>query len=478
MFEVKVKFMRAKQGGLVEAPEGRNTISLEVDGFYVERFEVHAELGDVAAKYITARELIWEVGSELCFEQAAESLRECTGVKDGHENCRAPDKNVLPTRVIDCQDPTKPRQLYIPAAGIRDFYATLSYAINLAILPQTIREAIFCTSKIGLRYLWVDALCILQDSKADKQVEIAPRKVSEGFLHNRDPPPACMRLPFICPDDDRIGTMLLREPRVEKMEDTPVNSRAWCLEELLLSRRVLIYASHTLQFGCVSKHPQNVGNATNAMFSTNLRLEPFMFLVNGRRDEHYPLSDSEEVGLRNSWNAVIAEYTRRDLTRPKDRLIVLEGVAEEFQRFWTTSQYLAGLWRHNLLEDLLWEKVDDGKQISRPMEFRAPTWSWASVDGSVSAAERMTLLWPTNCRYLCEVIRCETTLVNAMNLFGEVSGGVLEMKAMLKEAWWNPITSTLSFIEAGNREDLSGPNLDSTVPYTAFAVENTAVVPH
>ena len=146
---------------------------------------------DNAAKFITARELVWQVATLERFEQAIQVLQECTGSASGHENCQPALKGVLPTRVIDCQDPSSPR-LYVSSPGTCNYYVALSYvwgedqpyktttanlsaysrSIDCAVLPQTILDAIKCTRSLGLRFLWVDALCILQDSDEDKGREL------------------------------------------------------------------------------------------------------------------------------------------------------------------------------------------------------------------------------------------------------------------------------------------------------------------
>lgn len=523
-FNVKVAFRGSQKGHSSGSSAGRNTLVVEVElpdnGSHVQKYEIHAEqgmpysrhlntlsltilaVGDVASEYIAAREIAWQVAHPRCYVQALEMLRACTNSSTGHENCRPALKGALPTRVLDCLDPLDPR-LHVPTPGTCEFYVALSYvwgedqpyktttsnlssylaSIDRAALPQTILDAIACTRALGLRFLWIDALCILQDSDDDKFRELAQMRhiyrnayvttiaataprVSTGFLQDRSPPPPSVPLPFVCPSDEsigRVGTMFVREPRVENMSSDPINSRAWCLQERLLPQRSLIYSS-TLQYACVSQHPVNINGANDATFRETVRLEPFVFHLTDSATQGLALSLDEQIALRNSWNEVVAEYTRRDLSDPNDKLVALGGVAEEFSRFWKGSDYLAGLWRHNLLEDLLWTQLSDSTSLQKRYGeedkdldksiHRAPTWSWASVRGSVGLAERMNLLWPAKCQYLCEVVNCRTTLQSTINPFGAVTEGVLELKALLRELLWNPTTSTLHIVGSGGRKDL------------------------
>jgi hypothetical protein len=100
------------------------------------------------------------------------------------------------------------------------------------------------------------------------------------------------------------------------------------------------------------------------------------------------------------WQKLVTKYTRASLTRESDRLVAIAGVGKHLQSL-TNDDYLAGLWRRDIEKQLLWEvsESDDHKPIIgfshhrpinfkpqtsyRPRNYRAPSWSWASVEGGV-----------------------------------------------------------------------------------------------
>ncbi|KDR79936.1 hypothetical protein GALMADRAFT_136513 [Galerina marginata CBS 339.88] len=451
--------------------EDRKTLRLGINGRPNCVFYTYTTEDDPAAPYITTRDLVRRVSSQSSYKKALECIEHCIF---HHPECPKPQQSTLPTRVIDCTDPAKPK-IFITNGAV-GLYVALSYvwgesqpctttenidtrANGLAPedLPKTIQDAITATHGYGLRYLWVDALCILQDSQADKDREIAEmrriyrdahltitaasaRKVSEGFLQDRQDFTEDTRVPYLCPDR-KVGSIWLSP--VWKQHDEalePVNSRAWCLQERMLSARSLIYASHTLQYACQTE-TVNIGRAVCSPISGK-RLPKAVFGIqpSGTGSNASTLSKHEMDEARRSWKYILEDYSQRNITEPADKLIAMSGVAEQFHLVWDGSEYLAGLWRHMLLQDLLWFKNYE-RRLPRPARYCAPSWSWAAVDGHVIAGTSADDSRLDAARYElgeCEVVGCSVTLSSGVVPFGAVVGGVLRLRARLVKAFWNP----------------------------------------
>ncbi|KAI0831901.1 heterokaryon incompatibility protein-domain-containing protein [Trametes gibbosa] len=407
----------------------------------------------------------------------------------GHDRCKAlatpSHYSPFPTRLIDCTDPHRPR--LVCTAGSCGTYLTLSYVwgmtqphcltsanisayiqgIEATRLPSTIRDAIQVTHSLGLQYLWADSLCIIQDSDEDKQREIvrmrriyrnahltiiaaSARTVAEGFLHDRpasSSPSERLAIPWICPVESgdrtvggrQAGTAYL-SPHIKDvttsysdLTNSPISERAWCMQEDLMALRSLIFTSHTLQFRCQSAIC-NVGGAYHYEDSwepySNSRLPDILLQPNSMK----ALGPYERRQLFLTWQRIVMGYSSRSVSFPSDKLVACAGIAEDFQRV-LRSDYLAGSWRETLLEDLVWLSRDDDCAVlncayTRPVAYRAPSWSWASVDGKISFESyedrNSCVLVP-----LAEVVRCNVTLVDDAHPFGQVAGGSLVLRAKL-----------------------------------------------
>ncbi|KAI0360125.1 HET-domain-containing protein [Trametes cingulata] len=483
-------------------PPGLQCLNYEIVGsdmdmeFCNNMWFVRTSSDDPAASEIVARDPILEVDSPHCYALALEQVQECIR---NHKDCPKSTANgPLPTRVIDCKDPAHPR--LFNSGGTAGQYAALSYVwgedqtkkttqanlatytrgIDLALIPQTIRDAIGVTQRVGLRYLWVDSFCIIQDSRDDKAKELqnlrrifrhahitiiaasAP-SASSGFLQKREPalPSAEVqtpRLPYWCADG-RLGTMTA-EPdflSVDRRRD-PVNARAWCLEERVLSPRKLVYGSDTLQYHCQTT-VNCIGNAI-ARPRTAERLHNVTFLSDSDIAAHVSQwTKGAWAGFQSEWSDFLSNYTIRAVTKPKDKLTALAAVAEQVHRVWSqpsnplmagsdsrfANRYIAGLWGQSLLQDLLWRRnTYDVSLAPRPSQYYlAPSWSWASVHGPVLLLDagydsrlRPPQFGGTKKLRSAKIVSCEVTLEDERLPYGRVKDGILRLQAKLLPTSW------------------------------------------
>ena len=103
------------------------------------------------------------------------------------------------------------------------------------------------------------------------------------------------------------------------------------------------------------------------------------------------------------WQQLVNRYTLADLTYPeKDKLIAISGLARGIG---PPSEYVAGLWKHELLEAIRWlvRDVEKGLKPRRASNYRAPSWSWASIDGPVLSPGRTSPKSPINAARLLDV---------------------------------------------------------------------------
>ncbi|KAK7032366.1 hypothetical protein VNI00_013114 [Paramarasmius palmivorus] len=466
----------------VATPKGVLTLRLGINDIPHSVYYVYTDGDDPSAPHIIARSRILQLNALSTRKLAVDCIQKCIHT---HQRCRAiiclhSNDPILPTRVIDCSDLERVK-LHLNTTNERAPYVALSYVwgepqphctttqnldiylvgIDSNLLPQTISDAIASTRSLGLRYLWVDALCILQDSREDKNREISrmryifqnayltiiaacAHKVSDGFLQDRlEPVDDIRHLPFPmpCVDDTTssqsvIGRMSLSPVWLQyDASSEPVNQRAWCLEERLLSPRSLVYASHTLQYHCQTSVVNVGGSVCGPLIGQ--RLPDLLFLPES--ELALPLSKNDERTLCWSWLEVLGDYTQREVTKAGDKLVAFAAIAEQFHRLWRTD-YIAGLWRETLLRDVLWYKNYETR-YPRPEKYRAPSWSWAAVDGHVLAFmmdERLDM--ESGEIETCEILSCGISLANEDFAFGKVTSGTLTMRGVKRKAIWNPDT--------------------------------------
>ncbi|KAL2196280.1 heterokaryon incompatibility protein-domain-containing protein [Corynascus similis CBS 632.67] len=290
------------------------------------------------------------------------------------------DDSVLPTRALDVASNSV--RLHITSGREKVRYVALSHpwlshpwashakfellrcnssdmarSIDWNELPVTYRDAITLTRRLGIRYIWIDSLCIVQDDKDDWRREAA--KMADVYsnayltiaadLHTvaagGDIKPADGCFSTVAPE--HVGCEL-KLPHPESSSETySVGVRKAIDHGGTLGKRGWVIAARVT----------NVSAATG-------RVRP-----------------DKKVLANDDWHKLVCEYSKTQLTYYSDRFPAISGIARSLWRKRKAGEtdYLAGLWRDTLESDLLWRQ--NGNRFPRPAEWAAPTWSWASVLG-------------------------------------------------------------------------------------------------
>jgi hypothetical protein len=162
-----------------------------------------------------------------------------------------------------------------------------------------------------------------------------------------------------------------------QFNDAILHRRAWVLQERVLSPRVVHFGKHMVFWEC----RQQVSTELVADFT--MESNQIYDDSQSQRAEDIFAKD----GIINKWEQLVEEYSKRSLTHSEDRLVAFSGIAKIVQSILESTtakswEYLAGLWRPLLPCALLWAPSYYATP-SRPTHYRAPSWSWASIDSEV-----------------------------------------------------------------------------------------------
>ncbi|UPK91972.1 hypothetical protein LCI18_002907 [Fusarium solani-melongenae] len=358
--------------------------------------------------------------SSSCVALAREWLGMCVRAEGKHANCTKATVPLLPTRVILVGDDEVPPRLVIAEPGQQAYYAALShcwggstptktttatvqdYTTSLpADLPKTFLDAIKVARVLGIPYLWIDSLCIIQDSAEDWQHEAsrmaqvyanayvtifadaAPDSTS-GFLDppSRDATPR-FNVPFKTQDLEE-GVLHIRT-RGFLAEELPfhtwttkggkgrskLSTRGWVFQERLLSPRTLHFSRNEMAWECRSVCECECSATSLRTLRTMSVIKHFLYPQN-----------IDASNVQASWRSdIVPAYTQLGLTFPTDKLPAIEGLARAAGKLRSDDEYVFGLWRNSIKADLMWHIPRNGRSSNRIVDGGAPTWSWASLTG-------------------------------------------------------------------------------------------------
>jgi hypothetical protein len=332
---------------------------------------------------------------------------------------------------------------------LKDNISTLSQAISPKQLPKTFADAIEITRKLGIDYIWIDSLCIIQDDEDDWRRESALMEHVYGGSYLNIAASSATSVHGGCwVKSDGMqnafrtkvkvrGSELVREIRDDDCYDQAVwdshlATRAWALQEKLLPPRTLHLGDRGAFWECRHK-------IANEYLPDGFTHRLGSGLLRKMRKLEY---------LQSWWAEVVRLYTGADLTFARDKLPALSGVARRIHGQ-KGGQYLAGLWRAERIEAQLCWRVD-GPRI-RPAEWRAPSWSWASVDGPVF----YTPTQPGICdETYAHVVDASVTPL-AGDVFGQLSAGRLDIACT--GIIFGRVTGSDKMIVQGVEEDFECP---------------------
>jgi hypothetical protein len=405
-------------------------------------------------------------------------LRDCAS---NHAECTKWVQSQLPTRILDLQY-SSDSVLLVDGQDRVGHYAALSHCwgppssppckttlssinagrrISLNDLTEVFRQAVDVTRRLHIRYLWIDALCIIQDSAEDWQYEasrmasvyqnahltiatsrsatshtpflqsecakpewIYTTAYSQSHMERFDPDTKSKHLartcaiPFQSSLTEKPGTIYFKELRENAIvrsvidnSDAPLQSRAWTLQERILSPRMVFFDERGLLWECsagtilqsreciledVSNRwamyvPSNNDVTRIRMSSQGMRKVllakklPEIDLANLESATDSGLTSPVSTRPHDLWLDVLTAFAQRDITYRSDALVAIAGIVDQMQPI-VKDVYLAGIWKHDFRRGLLW-LISSGSSLKSEeghiapagaLQPNAPSWSWAS----------------------------------------------------------------------------------------------------
>jgi hypothetical protein len=357
-----------------------------------------------------------DANSDACYSQIQNWIGRCSK----HEKCSNIKPVLLPKRLVEVpSDPVDPLKLHLSSEGETGTYLVLSHCwgtpdftklttttlaqfqtgIDVTLLPRNFADAITITRRLGHRYIWIDALSILQDNAEDWATEspkmasiygqaalmisaTAAKDSNTGILQQN-------RKVHYSPALGKDKDLYLRQHLLRwdwDVERSPLAERGWAAQERMLAPRIVHYTRRQLIWECASEWwfeasgiPDKMyGSGQVDQFYSKASLQPIVMAALAGFESIPNMIESHQ--RMRAWYQCIVEYSGRRLTVSSDKLPAVSGLAGIIDNG-TVGEYLAGTWSHDIAAGLTWSR--QSRLLERPKMYRAPSWSWASLDGCI-----------------------------------------------------------------------------------------------
>lgn len=407
--------------------------------------------------------------SKANFDIARKWLWAC---KHQHTDCLSGRASNLPTRVIDVGVDVQFRDVHILCSppGLEGQYATLSHcwggtisplltentlasfqeSLPYTTLPANFQDAITITRELGIRYLWIDSLCIKQDSKEDWEKEsknmaavyrdstltisaLASRGSTHGILTTESPKssptPATLKL---LPDSPESGELVVQWRDNDDEYDAnqydivyacPLVGRAWALQEYVLSPRQLFYGKDAIYWKCPQGFEGANGLPSGFEFPGGRSKEISSILLSEVvRQGSIPQANKKDAILEEYYD-MVQTYSSKALSVESDKLPAFSGIAQRLHPA-LEGHYLAGIWSCDIHRGLLWRGVLS--TAKRVRLYRAPSWSWAVTDSPVY----FPIFSGKNSPLDAQLLNFTIVPKDKTNPYGEILSGSLTLKGL------------------------------------------------
>lgn len=305
-------------------------------------------------------------------------------------------------------------------------------------LTKTFQDAILVAHRIGIRYLWIDSICIIQEGDGGLDWKKESEKMAQYYQHSIFTLAAVrgrgqaglfsnesqlgdrtlIRLPYRDRSGNKRGYMYLylidhdlSTSYGKEIRGNELFGRGWVYQEQMLSRRLLYYTEAGVIFECRTGNPESTlgdqwtkndvqGGDFEAVFRWIRRTE-------NERKRSNPLISVLLKGKFDlvqrsfdTWYKLAEEYSSKNLSFWSDRITALSGIAAEYRLFmqlWGIPPYLSGIWTGDACCGLLWKQQtvaqsiwqtklerDEGVPKKSERARGIPSWSWASIPALIS----------------------------------------------------------------------------------------------
>lgn len=334
------------------------------------------------------------------------------------------DSTSLPTRVLDLRRRGEPDIIrLLETKGRPGRYATLSHrwgshpviktemaslerhkaGIDVHDLPRTFGDAVGICRQLNIDFLWIDSLCIVQDDMKDWEREAAVM----GVVYLK----SCLTIAASSSIDSLGGCFMKREIQIhrvgipcqpvvgyrcgmmtvssrggrfeELVDQAPLNERGWGYQERMLSRRTLHCTKGHWFWEC-----RKCGRAEDGQ---TFDIKP----ETGSTDPFNPTRWERDLWWTQpseTWYSLLEDYVLLDLTKPTDRLPAVLGLANVVESQ-CNIPYYRGVWKDSLHVGLLWEPKERAPPAT-PLQYDAPSWSWAALGAPITFPERVKTAAP------------------------------------------------------------------------------------